>query len=515
MCGDTPGAPLRGNRDDNLLAIYVSGAEDPKLVLCELQYIHQLQHSFGGDKVLYFHRRTNWGKKWGAYQDLMVWLWTGRAHPIAYLSEKYGSYKRELMQQFFSLNLVDGLGAGTTLSPKEIETGIVGDITKLQADDLGIEYLLISDADVVWPPEAAIRIVEKMAHKANSKFAIFQPSVTIRNIHASLYTKVLTWSRQLSEFASLAIWRIYDTYTFYGKGGINIREYLKVMLGKDEEILPPSALSHDFIEARYLQTAYLPDVQILENAPKNYFEDLKRLQRWTIGDLIGIWHETIKPIISKLAGPFGLSTKSHSKPQPLGIAGNLITRLIIKFEFSSTVFALFLLLTMIGGSLPGIYLLANPTTEIALMCFVLIGIVILPRTIAPIAAHVHLRGYNSRPLLASLIPVLAELVLSTLLFLQQLADRNIAILKALVAIWRAKKTGKGLKWETSSEQCMQLKDISYWTIYRKRVGIVSLGLVLPLLLFFTQPLITVWYASPIWLSFLLGPGLSKLTAGGK
>ncbi len=505
---------LRGNRDANLFFIYLSGAEDPELVRQELEAVGQLQQVFGRDQVLYFHRRTNWGKKWGAYQDLMVWLHHGNAYPLAYVSESYGRYRRDSAQSFFSLELMAESSRGPLLAPEEIASGVVGETARLDPKrGYPVEYLLISDVDVVWPAGSALRIVAKMAHKANDPFVIFQPAIAPRNATATLYTRIVDWGRGLSEYAELALWKIYDSYTFLGKGGVKILPYLEVMIQRDQEVLPPATLSHDFIEARYLRTAYLPDVQILEDVPTNYLEDRKRLQRWVIGHLLGIWQEVLAPLIQRGKILLMRTTSYESRPKPLKICSRLVMRLVYRFEFSSLAFASFLLLALVGGYMHGTYQIIHPAAELTIMSLMSAGILIVPRTAAQMAAQRHLKGHNAQPAFVALVPALAELVLGMLLFLQQLVDQNVALVKGVLAIWRAKVSQIELRWETSLEQRVPIERLSFWAIYERRAVITTLGLGFLLLLLFTEPLSQVWYAAPIWLSFLLGPGLDQAHRG--
>jgi membrane glycosyltransferase len=506
---------LRGNQDENLLAIYLSDTHEWRLVIEEINQIKGVQDAYGASRVFYFHRKNNWGKKWGAYQDLMAWL-SGSDYPIAYLGKKHGRYKRDQNQRLFSLELIDSPVDDTLLTREEKETGIIGNVDALERNSQrGVKYLLISDADVIWPPGTAINIIEKMAHESNEQFALFQPSIGIGNAEETLYTKVLSWCRELSKFTTLAIWKVYDSSFFYGKGGIKVQQYLATMLERDREVLPASALSHDYIEARYLRTAYLPDIQIMEDEPHDYFENLKRLQRWLTGDLIALWHEVVLPMVRMIDIARNRSTGLYAKPRPIEGSGRLLLRVVCRFVFSPSVFALFLFLTMLGGSLPGLYLTAEPRVELALLSFALAGIVLVPRIVGPVASFAHLRKRGLRRILVSLIIAPIECMLTTLLFLQQLIDHNIALLKSVAALWASRRKGKELAWEVATEQLTPVEAMSYWTVYKKRAIAVALGLALPLFLFFTQPLMTVWYSSPIWLSFLLGPALAKLTAKGK
>ena len=504
---------MAANQDPNMYFAYLSDTEDPNLVQLEVIAIRTLQDIHGRNRVIYFHRRKPWGKKWGAYQDLMVWLHKGAEHPITYTAEKYGRFRRDPTQRLFGLETIH-FPVGTRLvKAKELTDGIVGDVRAIRCEDGNpqVKYLLVSDADVVWPERAAIKVVEKLAHADNTAYAILQPAIGVRNAKTNLYTRLRDWGRCIWEFSALGMWKVYETFPFYGKGAFRIADYFRTMMQEGAEVLPPTALSHDLIESKYLRTAYLPDIKLLEDEPTDYFEDLQRLLRWTIGDLICLWYEAIAPFFRRIYALVRPTQSTKTTPRPIPVSAQLAMRLMWRFQLSTAAFTLFLILTLLGAYLPGTYLPGEISVEIALVSFVLAGVVLVPRSLGLVSAHVHM-GQPLRHSLSILTTALVELVLSTLIFLQQLVDRNVITIQALGTVLSIKLAGKVPRWRTSKVGFASLEGISLRMLYWKRAPVVALGMALPVVLYFTQPPAAVWYLSPVWLSFVLGPALEKLTA---
>jgi hypothetical protein len=495
------------NQDINMYAIYLSDTSDPTLVMSEIKNIRQLQERDDLDRIFLFHRDTHWGKKWGAYQDLMSWLNTGENAVQYYTDASYGRNKRSTSQKLFGFTCLNAGLQDSLLTRSEITTGIIGHSSKLKGSIRpSIPYLLISDADVAWPQRSAIKTVEKMAHPENGAFTIFQPLVAIGNDNSTLFTKLLSWGRLLGEYLGLSIWKIYDAYLFFGKGGVKVEKYMDVMMAKGNEILNPDLLSHDFVEARYLRTAYLPDIQVTENAPLDYLSDLERMRRWFLGDIVALYHEYIRPTSWKRHRSTSRSPM-RVRLKPLPLIGNSLTHLVIDYDFVPIAFSVFMMFMVLASCIPGIYLIADARAEIGSICVILIGIFLIPKFLGPIACSIHLR----RPMADALREVrhgLPELLLSTVLFLQHLVDRIIILIGVITVLWRFffNPADHPLEWEPSlvSQKSVMLS-ASLVQIYWKRRVVVLVGMALVISLALAHGHGSLWYMSPFWISFILGP----------
>ena len=507
---------MADNADRNLYGIYLSDTSNPQLITEEIKAMRKLQEEIGRDRVFLFHRATHWGKKWGGYQDLMTWL-SGKSEMVqTYIDEKYGSFRRDPSQKLFSFSCLNKHTQDTLLAADEATSGIIGDVSLLRnIDHPTIQYLLISDADVLWPEDTAIITVEKMAHPANREFAIFQPCVAIGNSNATLFTKTLHMGRQFGEFFGLAIWKVYDAYLFFGKGGIKLEAYMDTMMVEGGEVLNPNLLSHDFIEARYLRTAYLSDIRITENAPLDYLDDLARLERWFLGDILGLYYECIhlklkyspSPLVDKVRG---IGNK------PLPFVANSLTRFVIAFDFVPLAFSIFMVFMVIASYISGIYLIADRGAEIGVLLVVLAGILLVPRVLGPIISSFHLR----RPVKDSLYVMQyapLELFFSTVLFLQHLVDRNIILVKTAKRLLRFLRdpVRYPLEWEPSSVSHQPaMKSMPWLTVYWKQKGVVLTGIALVVLLSMVHNYKSLWYMSVFWVSFMLGPAMIVITGKG-
>lgn len=492
---------------DHLVAIYASDTKEPSLILQEIHLIRELQVLYGHDRIYYAHREENWGKKWGHYQDLMKWLYEGKIYPEVYLHEKYKDYRRDPDKPVFSLSSMKNT-LGELVTNEEVLTGIVGDIESLYIGDKRkcVKYLLISDADVVWPAGAARKTIAKMAHSSNGGYGIFQPLIRISNSSDSLYTKISSWARELIRFSQLAFWKVHDRCQFYGKGGIKIGLYIEKIMRPGHEVLDPDTLSHDFRESVYLPTVLLADVTIEEGTVTNYFDELERLYRWTIGDLQGIGKEVItRNILAKWC------KRSH-KPEaanlpPLSLTQRRIMGFIIRLTLGTPLFALWLLGTLLAAILPGLMLTWNRTLEASLYMTTIIGIIGIPKLLAPMTAKIKAPQLRyGKTLIIELMRTLwigiLECVFTTFIFLQFLYDKPLVIWHALAALYRSRR-GQPLTWKPMHHTS---KPTTIIQVYSKRAIPTLIGIAFLMLLIITASDVAgILRWLPVWGSFLIGP----------
>jgi len=502
---------LDGNHSEYLHAIYLSDTEKIPLILSEITRIRKIQESYGCNRVLYVHRSSGWGRKWGAYQDLMIWLHTGSEAVSTYTAPRYGDYRRDAALPLFSLQQLADVVSPSVVRREEVSSGIIGDAERLHpAPGNHVRYMVVSDADVEWENGSLRVLAGIMRHPQNRSYSVFQPHIAVRNHSSSIYAWMLAVGRRFSEFAHLAVWRANECFYFFGKGGIRIADYIDTMLRSEQEILFPRALSHDFLEAAHLRTAYVPRVHAMEDVPTSYTEDLQRMRRWVAGDLLVIVNKQLVPRLKRMLrivhGRQHTVESSRVRPEL-----RFVLLAPVRFVLSPSLFGLFVLLRLLGGSITGLYVPGNVQAEVASLCFVLFGVVLLPRVAGPIAAGIHTRRFNFREIRSVIGASIPELFLSTLIFLQQLIDRTAAVIGAASSILRVSKTRGQLPWRTSQEAAVSARDQSYAQIYRERLIVLVIGLGMAVGTYVSQSAETFWFTMPIWLSFVLGPGLSKIT----
>ena len=380
------------NADKNLIAIYLSAASDEKVIEEEISIIKALQSKYGADKFHLFHRNNydgeNRGFKWGGYHDLFRYLYKG---------EKAGD------KPFFSL--------------KGHETGVTGDERALSAGDpkKRIKNAIISDGDNYWPRGSIVSIVKKMAHPDNGDYAIFQPLITISNAGESLYAGMKSWSQFTFNYEAIHSWNKFKRSNFYGKGAIRIGEYLSKIIEPD--ILPADTKSHDFIEAMFLKTALMPDITITERTAANYIADLKKSDRWRVGDLQGIIRYS------------GRKMPAEAK---------FIIRALEKVILRDLLFAIFIFASIAFVLSPGKLLLLSPLAKdlsAGIFFTVIFFAIIIPKFILPVLADTKLSG-GLRPseAIKILIRGIADTILSTLILLQNIVYQPIIIVKNLLKI---------------------------------------------------------------------------------
>lgn len=504
---------LRANHktdlSDSLLWIYASDNQSSHdLVALECQHIKRLQKEFGRQVLYYFHREQSWGYKWGCYQDLMRALYEGTLETGNYLSSRYGKYGRRPNRRVF------GFESRTykkelSITVPEWNMGIVGDIDALRLGDpcQHVQYLLVSDLDVQWPAGSVRKLVEKMAHPDNLIFSIFQPNICIENWHESRFTHLMSWSRQFVVFHSLAFWGIHRRSQFFGKGGIRIGAYLETMLKTGRERLQPGTLSHDFVESLYCPTAAVVDVDVLEESPTTFFEELARLRRWTIGDIQGIIQEVLPrlPLIGSAASR--LRYDEH-KPRGLSLTESELLKAIRRLTFMPIMLDIWLIGTLWAGK-SGMLLSAwNYRIERALYLLVVFGVFVFPKLVAPMLYDMKLKRihrFSAQAIMISLMRGAMECLGTTILFLQYLYDKPLIVVRACREIVLARARGTMLRWDSFSDSGQVG---SMFQVYLNRWVPTVLGVTLLLYLtVLTKDLVGLGMWSPILGSLVLGPAL--------
>ena len=171
---------------------------------------------------------------------------------------------------------------------------VVGDTAGLS----GVKYVITLDTDTQLPRDSARQFVGAMAHPLNrarydeerrrvtSGYGILQPRVAVsivgtnRSRYARLWTSEIgidPYTRAVSDVYQ----DLFGEGSFIGKGIYDIDVFEQALRGRFPE---NRILSHDLLEGCYARAGLLSDVQLYEEYPSRYEEDVNRRHRWIRGD---------------------------------------------------------------------------------------------------------------------------------------------------------------------------------------------------------------------------------------
>ncbi len=121
-------------------------------------------------------------------------------------------------------------------------------------------------------------------------YGIFAPriSVDLDSAYKTGFTKVMAGSGGITAY-STACGNLYQDLfghgVFSGKGLIDVKAFHAVM---DRRFDDGKILSHDILEGEYMRTAFVSDIELTENFPKDAAGFFGRLHRWIRGDVQNI-----------------------------------------------------------------------------------------------------------------------------------------------------------------------------------------------------------------------------------
>ena len=160
-------------------------------------------------------------------------------------------------------------------------------------------YVITLDSDTQLPRNAALRLVEKLAHPLNRArldpegkvvergYAILQPRVTPSlpvTEDTSLFQAVYTTPQGLHPYA-FPVSDVYQDFfgegSFSGKGIYDIDALSQLVEGR---IPQNRVLSHDLLEGNLARSGVVSDVEVVEAFPTSYEVSMSRDLRWTRGD---------------------------------------------------------------------------------------------------------------------------------------------------------------------------------------------------------------------------------------
>ena len=161
-----------------------------------------------------------------------------------------------------------------------------------------VKFIITLDTDTQLPRDAAKKMVGTLAHPLNRAvfsekkqrvmqgYSILQPRVSnsLPGEEGSMYGKIHgnepgtdPYTRAISDVYQ----DIFEEGSFIGKGIYDIDAFEKTLANKFPE---NRILSHDLLEGCYARSGLISDVQLYEEYPFRYIEDMQRRRRWIRGD---------------------------------------------------------------------------------------------------------------------------------------------------------------------------------------------------------------------------------------
>lgn len=242
-------------------------AEDRELFEIVLNGIAELNARYPDSPFFLFHREREW------CETERCWAgWERKRGKLEDLNRFLNGQPREGLAGF--------LKAGNPMHLKDLR------------------YIITLDADTELPPDAALHMIETMAHPLNHPvidaerrvvsegYGIIQPRVvtSLPAASASVFTRLFADARGTDPYAQ-AISDLYQDLfgegIFIGKGIYDLRAFHQVLSGRFPE---QKLLSHDLIESNYLRAGFDSTILLFENFPSNYSSYSHRQHRWIRGD---------------------------------------------------------------------------------------------------------------------------------------------------------------------------------------------------------------------------------------
>ena len=265
------------NRDENLRFCLLTDfrdageetlPDDGPLLLKARQRIEELNEKYRtskDDTFFLFHRPRRFNPR--------AHIWMGYERKRGKLAE-LNSFLRGGSRECFSL--------------------IVGNTEVLEK----IKYIITLDTDTQLPRDAARQLAGAMAHPLNrpqydenkqricAGYGILQPrvAVSLPGTNRSRYARMWGSDAGIDPYTRVVSDVYQDLFgegSFIGKGIYEVDAFELALRGRLPENL---ILSHDLIEGCYARSGLLSDVQLYEEYPSRYSEDVRRRHRWIRGD---------------------------------------------------------------------------------------------------------------------------------------------------------------------------------------------------------------------------------------
>jgi cyclic beta-1,2-glucan synthetase len=391
---------------------------------------------------------------------------------------------------------------------------VAGDIGALDE----IKYVITLDTDTELPRDAAWQMIGTMAHPLNrpvisprlnrvtSGYGILQPRVSIsasgggHTLFAKLFgsvTGIDPYTRAVSDVYQ----DLFHEGSFIGKGIYDVDAVVQTLQGR----LPDNRiLSHDLLEGCYARSGLVSDVQLYERFPQQYSSDVSRRHRWIRGD----WQ-----IARWLCPKVPLATPGRKERNPLSglsrwkIFDNL-RRSLVPASLLGMLMLNWLLLPMpLAGTLVLLGVMAQP-----LLLRVIVAVV-RPSAGSNVGQHMRTVGH-------AVFQAVTQLLFDCACLPYEAYCALDAIVRSVVRMLATRR--KLLEWRPSdvvesraSSDTNMLSRVMWFAPAWALAGALLLALLRPAALGISEPLLIVWFASPLLalrISRTPAPAVSELQA---
>ncbi|HMI31245.1 MAG TPA: DUF3131 domain-containing protein, partial [Candidatus Limnocylindrales bacterium] len=242
--------------------------EDKDILAVAIAGVNALNARHGNgahDRFYLFHRPRQWNEKEG------VWMgWERKRGKI----EEFNSLLRGAESTSFRLMVGDGSILGT------------------------IRYVITLDADTRLPRDVARQLIGVIEHPLNrphfdpvlrrvtAGYGILQPrvSVTMSSAAGSLFARVYAGHTGVDPYTTAVSDAYQDLFSegiFTGKGLYDVDAFKAALEGR----VPENALlSHDLFEGVHARTAFVSDLELVDDFPSSVLAHARRQRRWVRGD---------------------------------------------------------------------------------------------------------------------------------------------------------------------------------------------------------------------------------------
>lgn len=311
-------------KQDSVIGIYASDTRDEDLILLEIQEIRKLQENiYGLDRIIYVHRESGFGVKWGNVYDVINYFLTGNIVPSAYVGDPALGL-REANEPIF------GFPESLIAAHPEINQGlhncspgILGDLNRLFNSQFRLKFMAVSDFDTYWPKGQLRKLLAKAIHPDNSHYSIFSPRGVIQPLgNLTKYSNMFSWISGFLPARQIVDMFFYDRARHGGKGIIRADQYKEFI---ELEVVPPDALGHDnfetvgdLLKGPLGHVAFVHDVSLIDPPEANLLRDHKRMARWGWGDIqmLALVHSpliTLKKIFSLDLNPIDMHQPTYEQ----------------------------------------------------------------------------------------------------------------------------------------------------------------------------------------------------------
>ena len=284
----------------------------------------ELHHLSNPDPYLHFALLTDFRDAAGEHQSGDDKLVQAATSGIAFLNQKYAESHKA---QFFLFhrprvwNPQEGVWMGYERKRGKLEafnsflrggnktvySEICGDTSVLSA----VRYVITLDTDTRMPRDVARTLIATLAHPLNQAvfdpqsekvvdgYTILQPrvGVSLPSSRRSWYVRLFGGDAGIDPYTR----EVSDVYqdlfaqgSYIGKGIYDVDAFIRSLHGR----FPDNAiLSHDLLEGCFARSGLVSDVEVYEDDPSRYAEDMARRHRWIRGD----WQMIHRRLLSRLS----------------------------------------------------------------------------------------------------------------------------------------------------------------------------------------------------------------------